>query len=136
MAAAKASNTEILSQLRIDTATTQKDVKNINEKLEALNTKFDGFSTNLKGYVPADIYRLNMEALATLNANQDKKIEDNYKVLDARLRLLEEFNNVNGGGIKFSNEIVTNILKTVGYVAAAGLIIFAGYVVLKNGGTI
>jgi hypothetical protein len=125
MATHKPTNNDILTQLQIDLTDTNGNLRNLEAKVVNIDKKIDTGFENLKGYVPAEIYKLHMEA--------QKIVNDNH---ETRIKALEQYVESNGSGIKFSNDIVKNILKTVGGLAGAALIIGAATVLLKNGGGI
>lgn len=134
MAASNRRNPDVptSTQLQLDVGDLKKDVAIINEKLDASSRKIDTVLDNMKGYVPVEIYKLHMEAQAKEDSDIRKEVEDVSK----RVEVVENFININNTGIKFSNEIVANILKTLAYAAVAALILFAGYVIIKNGGSL
>ena len=82
-------------------------------------------------------------ALATLNKlsyvpvkefeDYKKQAEEHENAMLGRIAQLESYNTKNGLGIKFSNEIVANVLKSLGYVAA-GILIYAAAKYFASGG--
>lgn len=121
----KQTNNDILTQLQIDTATTKDKVESLSGKVDGLDKKIDAGFENLKGYIPAEIYKLHMEA--------QKKFND---TTDERIKKIEETLETNIGGIKFSNDIVRNVLKTLALAVAAAIIILAALALAKKGGSL
>lgn len=116
-------NTELLTKIQIDVATSKGKINALASRMETMDDKIDVGFENLKGYVSADIYKLHMEA--------QKIVNDNH---EGRLKAVETFIENNNSGIKFSNDIVKNILKTIAVAAGACLVIAAAYVLVRKGG--